>query len=110
MRRDYNWNLLPQNLQFKPITEYNENDTFYGSKPDNGYERNFYCQFIDYKRGCVKGKIIFIYDANYINDMDNIYRKGDIIVFKLNKVYLVGEQFGDSRKHWRFNGFGKIEE
>ena len=98
------------NLNQKNIREFKKNDTIYIRKNEKGHSFLYFCQFISFKRGVVKGKILETY-ASWRK-----HNKGDTIVARLINCSLYGEDIhgnmlGESMHvhyHW-FSKKGEIE-
>ena len=58
------------NLQDKALEDFDPKDTLYIRKMERGYSFHYLCQFISYKKGIVRAKVIKTMDHPYLNPRD----------------------------------------
>lgn len=85
---DYNNRI--ENLVYKPLIEFNQDDTIYISKLESGFQIIYFCQFVELKRGIVNAKVISCSPPyGKLNPGDNISARP-------SKCFLWGAKTGDT--------------
>jgi len=84
------------NLTDKRITKFTQDDTIYIKKNYNGFDFMYLCQFVSYKRGIVKGKVISCETS------PDGHEEGKEITARVSSCFLWGKGEDDAwdRCHW----------
>lgn len=97
-----------ENITNKHIKDFTESDTVYMKKIIGGAQVGYFCKFISFSRGIVKGEIISADTNPHLHERE----AGKIITSRLTNCYLWGNSEADivthPHCHW-FNKNGTID-